>query len=333
MPIQYLATGHTAGEECSSTYEGRHITLEESYLSHPYHADGFVDGGDPVLIGDNIVGVAFKSAAAATDLIAIDSEGIWFLYVLGCVSDGTSDGIALALHPGDPVFIQRTPGTDIYLLSGESDPYRFAPFGYLLGDVSASTTAPTLVAVKVHNSCLQDLGRMTFGTASTANFLLEGDTTLRRNKMIQGYIAPQTLLTAGEQIYGIQLRMVDDLASTGGECTVAEFKVVHDDNTDVSVSGLRTLKLGVDNQDGGISAFEVAVDITMTGDGAAPAWRSAFQVVGDGTAGTLESWFKTQIAAGLGLKAQVQSLNQNSTHKIPIDIDGVIFGIPVVAWA
>jgi hypothetical protein len=332
MPAQYLSTVHTAGEECSSTYEGRHLNLEESYLTHPYHSDGFVDTGDPVLIGENIVGVSFKSAAAATDLMAIDTEGIWYLNVLGCVSDGSSDGIALALAPGDPVFIQRTPGTDLYLLSGESDPYRFVPFGYLLGDVSASTTVPTLAAVKVHNTCLQDLGRMTFGTSSTANFLLEGDTTLRRNKMVQGYIAPQTLLTAGEQIYGIQLRMVDDLPSTGGECTVAEFKVVHDDNTDVSVSGLRALKLGVDNQDGGIPAFEVACDITMTGDGLAPTWRSAFQIMGDGTAGSQESWFKCDIGSGLGLKANVAACG-NTTHEIPIYIDGVRYCIPVIAWA
>ena len=64
MPVDtYVNTGQTAGEECGSTYAGRHLTFEESVLVHPYHADGFVDGGDPVLY-DNIVGVAFKSAAA-----------------------------------------------------------------------------------------------------------------------------------------------------------------------------------------------------------------------------------------------------------------------------
>ena len=88
MPALYLSTGHLAGEECSSTYEGRHLTLEESYLTHPSHTDNMVDQGDPVLCGENIVGVAFNSAAVATDLIALDTEGIWFLEVYGTDDEG-----------------------------------------------------------------------------------------------------------------------------------------------------------------------------------------------------------------------------------------------------
>lgn len=40
MPALYLATGREAGDEISSTYEGRHITLEESYLTHAVHRTG-----------------------------------------------------------------------------------------------------------------------------------------------------------------------------------------------------------------------------------------------------------------------------------------------------
>ena len=81
MPVDtYVNTGQSAGKECSSTYEGRHLTFEESVLVHPYHADGLVAGGEPVRVGD-IVGVAFTSASAATDMIAIDTEGIWWLNV------------------------------------------------------------------------------------------------------------------------------------------------------------------------------------------------------------------------------------------------------------
>ena len=36
-----------AGEEISSTYEGRHITRYDSLWTHPTHTDGFVDAKDP----------------------------------------------------------------------------------------------------------------------------------------------------------------------------------------------------------------------------------------------------------------------------------------------
>ena len=62
----------TAGTEVSSTYEGRHLTVREDELIHPYIADGFVNKGDPVILCDAgvpttyglAVGVAFKSGAA-----------------------------------------------------------------------------------------------------------------------------------------------------------------------------------------------------------------------------------------------------------------------------
>jgi len=150
MPVNtYVNTGQSAGQECSSTYAGRHLTFEESVLSHPYHSDGFVDGGDPVRVGD-IVGVAFKGASAATDMIAIDTEGIRWLNVLGSVSDDSDDGVAEELPRGAPVYIKKTPGTDTYILSGQSDPVSWQPFGYTLSTVTAHLTIPTLVAVKVH---------------------------------------------------------------------------------------------------------------------------------------------------------------------------------------
>ena len=73
-----------AGTEVSSTYEGRHLTVTEEELIHPYHADGFVNKGDPVVLCDagvpgtygRGVGVAFTSGAATSDHIAIDTEGI-----------------------------------------------------------------------------------------------------------------------------------------------------------------------------------------------------------------------------------------------------------------
>jgi hypothetical protein len=328
MPQLYLSTGFAAGDECSSTYEGRYVTLEESYLIHPYHADGFVNKGDPVIVGDILVGVALSSAAAATDLIAIDTEGIFYLNVLGCVSDGTSDGVALALNPGDPVFFELlTAGnaaTTVGYLSGQADPSHFRPFGFVLGDVSASTTVVTLVAVKVHNDAVADGGRLNFGSGNSTNhvMLLEGDTALRRSVMIRSSCAPETILLAGEQIHGMNIRMEDNLVATGGEMTAGEFKVVRNDDTDVSVSAVTALKLDCDNQDGGIAPYIRGLDIKVEGAGAAPAKRSAIHVGSSGTPGTLESLLELDAFTVCGGVAS-DTLNTPS-GTIAVNVAGVI---------
>jgi len=133
MPYE---TGKTAGDECSSTYEGRHITLLESSLTHVNPGDELVDKGQPIVCGC-IVGVAFKSALAATDYIAIDTEGIWYLEV------DSADGDAVAV--GDPLFI--TNGgvvTKVNLATSRN-------FGYALGAIAGATPfVPAVIAVKVH---------------------------------------------------------------------------------------------------------------------------------------------------------------------------------------
>ncbi len=330
---EYPITGEAAGNEASSTYEGRYVSVVESELTHPYHSDGFVDGGDPVMYGANIVGVAMSSASAATDIISIDTEGIWYLYVLGCVSDGTSDGVAKALVYGDPVFFQITPGTDTYLLSGEQDPYHFRPFGHVLGAVSASTTSPTLVAVKVHNAPVPLGGILHFGSGSTAagNFLLEGDTTLRQAKLIEASLAPATLLQAGEQIHGINMRVVDNLISTGGEITGAEFKVVRDEATDATVSSMTALKLDTDNKNGGIAPFVRGLDIMMEGaPGTTPAIRSAIHVNSSGTAGTLECLLELEAATTCG-GAAADKTGGGKTAAISVLVGGAQYWIQCYA--
>ena len=134
------ATGETAGTEVSSTYEGRHVTAVESELVHPTHTDGFVDKGDPVLHGDNIVGVAFTSAAAATDLVALDTEGIWNLTVLDTDEAGNS-----AVVYGNEIFIHKT----TCVLSKNFNKNTHQRFGYALGSVS-NTGSGGVIAVKVH---------------------------------------------------------------------------------------------------------------------------------------------------------------------------------------
>jgi hypothetical protein len=133
--MAYVMTYKSAGEEISSTYEGRHITLLESQLIHPTHGDAFVNKGDPVLIGTDLVGVAFNDASADTDLIAIDTEGIW---ALSCVATNYSGNSAIAA--GDRLYISSAG----IVSKNDHD----IPFGYAL---SALTTGYTgIVAVKVH---------------------------------------------------------------------------------------------------------------------------------------------------------------------------------------
>ena len=141
MPDFYLNTGQTAGNECSSTGEARHLTIEENLLAHPTHADGLVDKGDPVvdLGGQNIVGVSFSSAAAAADPLAIDTEGIWFLN-----ATATDDWGNNPIQYGDEIFISLANP----VLSKFRNKNTHQHFGYALGTVATGTT--DVVAIKVH---------------------------------------------------------------------------------------------------------------------------------------------------------------------------------------
>ena len=357
MPALYLSTGKTAGDEVSSTYEGRHLTLEENLLIHPYHADGLVDKGDPVLfaVGSgymNGVGVALKSAAAATDYIAIDTEGIWFLNVLGCISDGSINGAACALNAGDPIYIKKAAGTvgAPYMLSGQDDANNHVPFGYVLGDVTAHLTTPTLVAVKVHwfPNFLESINVGSYSTPAGPVVIdnLEVDTSAAARARgeageswgieyawMKAYIGLSDPLHVDEDMSGIYVRLEDDKASTGGDLYAGRFQV-HVNNAASALTRAYGLYVAT-SLEALTSITEVfGVAIAMGGGGGvAPGTQCAFQVCGDGTMGTLQAWFDTEIGRGAGLKAQAQSLNQNTTHKIPINIDGVIYGIPVVAWA
>jgi len=133
-------TAGTEGTEVSSTYEGRHITCTAAEL--------ITDGGSGVavkghacifgLVGLQAVGVCFNSGTL-TDLIAIDTEGIWNLPVTGKDDAGNR-----ALVPGEPVFINNTTCE----ISGVRNNATQVPFGYLLTE--AATTVETISAVKVH---------------------------------------------------------------------------------------------------------------------------------------------------------------------------------------
>jgi len=128
----YDATYAKAGQECSSTNEGRVVNVAESLIVHPAHTDGLVNKGDPVVIGWSMVGIALRSASAATDIIPVDTEGIWYLNV--AAYDGN-------IGIGDMLFIDWTTAV-------VSNDFMVCPFGHALGFVAVGTTA--LIAVKVH---------------------------------------------------------------------------------------------------------------------------------------------------------------------------------------
>ena len=138
MPVNFYDEYDVAGQEISSTYEGRHITLPESLLIHPSHTDGFVDKGDPVVSGD-IVGVALLDGDADTDQISIDTEGIWALSVVATDADGDS-----AVAVGDEIFINTTTA----VLSKNNDKNTQQRFGYALMSADAGET--DVIAIKVH---------------------------------------------------------------------------------------------------------------------------------------------------------------------------------------
>lgn len=177
------ADAKTAGNEISSTYEGRHITLLESELIHPKRDSGFVEKGDPVcafapLTGGVSVGVAFNGGVEA-DLIAIDTEGIWNLNVWSYDDDGGSD-----INHGDQLFIDFSHTDDLIVagagscaISKISNTNTNIPFGYALGYVAASGDGN--IAVKVHfdppDNWLCDEEELLFGNAKDVSLIYSGD--------------------------------------------------------------------------------------------------------------------------------------------------------------
>ncbi len=148
----------TAGTEVSSTYEGRHLTVLESELIHPFNGTTFVAKGEPVLLCRTAVpatygeaiGVAFVTATAATDLIAIDTEGIFNLTVYAQDDDGQ-----VGIEIGDTLYIHdgSTGGATLNgygdaEISKISNTVTQRIFGYALGRMVANSSGQ--IAVKLH---------------------------------------------------------------------------------------------------------------------------------------------------------------------------------------
>jgi len=89
------AAGQTAGRWTAGPYQPL-IRVVESSLTHPSHADGLVDKGDPVYISDmGLAGVAFESASAATDYVNIALRGIVNLTITNTAAMSIGDDVYL----------------------------------------------------------------------------------------------------------------------------------------------------------------------------------------------------------------------------------------------
>ncbi|MCK4245598.1 MAG: DUF2190 family protein [Candidatus Omnitrophica bacterium] len=132
----YYTYNPIAGTEVSSTFEGRHVSVLESDLVHVNPGDGLVDKGQPVSFGVGwegaAVGTALQSANAATDIISVDTEGIWrhevvagWDVIVGQIIFITSAGVLVDWPPDEFCHI----------------------FGYALEPMLAGTD---IIAIKVH---------------------------------------------------------------------------------------------------------------------------------------------------------------------------------------
>lgn len=203
-----------AGDEISSTYEGRHLTFPESSLASP---NALVQKGDPVVVhtaGGDIVGVALNTASANTDLIAIDTEGIWMMAVEAEDDFGNS-----AIAVGDALYINDTQGT--CTISKKCDPEQNTLFGYALGSLTQGGTGQ--ICVKVHWGPSEDRilmglddnggSRYTEATTARPRVKINSDYTgvdgIHWNMLIHAALNPAT--TTAASLYAI--RGIADLNS------------------------------------------------------------------------------------------------------------------------
>ena len=132
-----------AGEQVSSTYEGRHVTVLESDLIHPTQTDGLVVKGDPVVFGTvglRAVGIAMTTGLSAGQRIAVDTEGIWAVDVVANNDAGASD-----VNGGDLLYITTAAPAVVSKINNTATNI---PFGYALGFITGGNTE--FIAVKVH---------------------------------------------------------------------------------------------------------------------------------------------------------------------------------------
>jgi len=216
----------TSGDEISSTLEGRHLTFLESELFHPYHSDGFVDKGEPVVMQTStgyVVGVAFTSATAATDYITVDTEGIFALTVYADTDDVWLTSQTGAITPGDQLFIDRittgavTAGVGACGISKRRNHATQVPFGIALGAMTNADEGT--IAVKVHNQGSFDLvsGMCNRNVATTdAGFSFFARMTTGQSEGLAGYVDGTVLGVVAGAVYNFGTWLAIDSAATMG---------------------------------------------------------------------------------------------------------------------
>ena len=201
-----------AGEQISSTGEGRHLTFLESELFHPQDDDGFVQKGDPVVVQTStgyIVGVALQTATSASDLIAIDTEGIWNLMVYADCDEIWATEFSGAIVPGDLLFINQvtagaiTAGVGACGISKRRDHATQVPFGVALGSLADGDEGR--IAVKIHAQGSFDLvsGMLNRAVVSgEMGWSFFGRVTDGESEGLNGYVDGTILGTNTGAVYG-----------------------------------------------------------------------------------------------------------------------------------
>lgn len=177
-----VADALTEGEQISSTYEGRHLTFLASEINHG-NVLAVVTKGYPVIVGERIVGVAFKTEVAGTDLIPIDTEGIWVIDVDASDIDGGS-----AVAGGDALFINTT----TCVVSKHNYSPTYIPFGIALGVITTPGNVER-IAVKVHHDAPCELN-LIGGVAYMGAINVGGMATLGGGLTAAGTTDLQTVL-------------------------------------------------------------------------------------------------------------------------------------------
>ena len=132
-PNRYYDPRGQAGDEVSSTYEGRHIYIQEVVLVHAANVGGtLVDKGQPVAFWEG-VGIALCDAQSTDENIPIDTEGIWRVSVVAAVA---------------PIEIGQSLYIDTSGVVTDDPTNAQAVFGYSLQAITAPGTE--VIAVKVH---------------------------------------------------------------------------------------------------------------------------------------------------------------------------------------
>lgn len=204
------------GDEISSTYEGRHVTLYADNLTHGSGVS-YVTKGRPVMWGEHAVGMPFVTQAAGENLLtAVDTEGIWCIDVVA-----TNDAGNNAVIPGDQLYMNTTTG----VVSQISDGATQICLGYALGNVTSGATER--IAVKVHFDPSLDNAKRTYYTVTDGAYTYgKHHTAVFAGGQSTGleYFDQQVDGVQDGELYGLSswMELAAGFTVTGGQTVVGE---------------------------------------------------------------------------------------------------------------